>query len=204
MSHTFYIVLSVIGVVLSTIAAIGYFWSIVHGQTRPQRMTWGVWTLAGILGLWAAFDGGAGIGLLVAASTVVLVLITFLISLLPKYGKPGGEPSDKWVGIAAIVALIAWRIIHFSPNIAVTIAIVADASILWLTVREAWRQPETEALWPWVIGAVAELLGIVSLGHFNYSAAAYSVYIFIGNLLIAGALLIRGQHKIMKSVKQKH
>jgi hypothetical protein len=191
MSHTLDIVLSIIGATISVIAAILYLSSIIRGQTRPQRVTWGVWSLAGILGLWASFDGGAGVGLLVAATGVVLVTITFLCSLIPKYGKPGGEPSDKWVGMAAIIAIIAWRVLHFSPSIAVTIAIIADASVLWLTVREAWRQPEAEALWPWIIGTIAEILGIISLGHYNYSAAAYSVYILIGNLLIISALIIK-------------
>lgn len=194
------LILSILGSIIAVGAYFSYIWSIVRGQTRPHRVTWGVWAIAGILGLWASLDGGAGIGLLVTTTLVAFIAVIFLLSLVPKYGKPGGEPSDKWVGLAAIVAIIVWRIVHFSPSIAATIAIVADASVLWLTMREAWRQPETEALWPWVAGAVAEALGVLTLGHYNYAAAAYTVYILIGNLLIIDILLIRRPGKAKQKV----
>src|SRR5437879_787263 len=138
------ILISIIGSLLSIAGYMFYFWTIIRGDTRPLRITWGVWTLAGILGLWASYDSGAGIGLLVTATFVVLTAVTFLLSLLPHYGKPGGRPIDLWVGLVASIALVIWRMIHFSPVIAATIAVVADFSVLWLTLRESWRQPETE------------------------------------------------------------
>jgi hypothetical protein len=197
------LILSIIGAVIEIYAAGGYLLSIVHGQSRPLRVTWAVWSLAGILGLWASLSGGGGIGLLVTATFVLTTTATFALSLFPKYGKPGGQPSDYVVGTVAAIAFIVWRVVHFSPDIAATIAVMADAAVLWLIVREAWIQPETETLWPWVGGAIAELLGALNLGNYSYAAAAYTIYILIGNVLIISVLLIRQpktRHK-MKSNK---
>lgn len=187
------LIFGIIGTVLALIAASAYIWSIFKGQTRPHRVTWGVWTLAGILGLWASHEGGAGIGLMVAASFVLLVTATFLISLLPKYGKPGGRKTDYLIGAIAITGLVAWQVLDFSPGIAVTIAIVADTLAMWPTLREAWLQPETEELRPWVIGAVAEIFGLAALANYSYAASAYSWYILLGNLAIILALIVQGR-----------
>jgi len=195
--------LSVLGSIIAFFAASSYLRSIIKGETRPHRITWGGWTLVGVLGLWASYDGGAKIGLLVAAVFAVLVAITFAFSLLPKYGKPGGERTDYFVGALAAAGIVAWRVIHFSPAIAATIAVFADAVFLWFTLRETWRQPETEALRPWVLGSVAEALGLIALGNYSYAAAAYPVYILIGNIAVVAVLLVRKQPLAKRFVRAK-
>jgi hypothetical protein len=180
-----------LGALIATRAGIAYIRSIIWGPTRPLRVTWGGWSLVGILGIISSLEGGAGIGLVATLPFVLLVIITFILSLNPKYGKPGGSKLDYVVGAIAGVVLLTQLIIQYSPVIGATVAVVADLVFLWPTLREAWRQPELEALRPWVIGAVAETLGIIALANFSYAAAAYPVYVLLGNLAVITALLLR-------------
>jgi hypothetical protein len=195
--------LSIFGTAVALYSGALYLWSIVRGPTRPHRVTWGGWTLAGILGLWASYEGGAGIGLLVTATFVIIVTLTFGLSLLPRYGVNGGSRYDYIAGGLAASGIIAWRIFDFSPETAATIAVVADAVFLWFTLHKAWQEPETEAIQPWVLGTVALLLGVVSLGDYGYAAAAFSVYILIGNILIVNALLIQRLRRQSNHTKER-
>lgn len=186
------ILLSAIGVAIALIAAFSYVKLIIDGQIKPHRITWGGWSLAGILGLWASFDGGAKIGLIVPAVMALLVVVTFLFSLVPKYGKPGGRKTDYIFGGAAALGLVTWRIFSFSDDVAATIAVISDAVFLWFTLKEAWLHPEEENPLPWTMGTVAEFLGVLALGKYSYAAAAFPIYILLGNLAVAWALVISG------------
>lgn len=190
--------LSVTGVALAFYAASTYVRLILAGHIKPHRITWGGWTLAGILGLWASFDGGAQVGLIVPGAITLLVAATFVLSLMPKYGKAGGDKLDYIFGTFAAAGIIAWRVFDFSPALAATIAVISDGVFLWPTLREAWRHPEEEDIKPWAIGTVAEFLGVLALGTYTFAAAAYPIYILLGNLAIAWALLIQGNRRVTK------
>lgn len=196
-------ILSVIGVLIATFSGLLYIRTILAGESKPHRVTWGGWTLVGVLGLLSSVKGGAGIGIIVAASFVLGVTAIFCLSLFPKYGKPGGTKVEWIAGIIAAAALLLHPFLHYSPTVGTTIAIGADLVFLWPTLKAAWFQPETEALQPWVIGAVAETLGVVALGTFTYAAAGYSVYILVGNLAIIAALMIQKPKQMAKMGKKR-
>lgn len=191
--------LGLIGAIIASIAGIYYLYTIVHGSTRPHRVTWGVWSLIGVLGVGSAIEGGAKAGSYVALVYVVLEIIVFLLSLSKKYGKPGGESYDYILGAIAVVALIIWRVADLSPNFAATVAVLADGTVAWFTLRESWRQPQTESLIAWLVDVPAAALGVAALASFSYAAIAYPLYLLIGNSAITTALVIRAwQRKLNK------
>ena len=184
-------VLSVLGVLVATFSAVLYIRTILSGESKPHRVTWGGWTLVGVLGLISSAKGGAGIGLIVALSFVFGVAIIFCLSLIPKYGKPGGNRLEYLAAAIAAVTLLTQLFVGYSPAVGATVAIAADLVFLWPTLKAAWVQPDTEAMHPWVIGAIAEFLGVLALGNYSYAASAYSIYILAGNVAIILALAIR-------------
>jgi hypothetical protein len=191
--------LSLIGALIAIGAGMLYVRTILSGETKPHRVTWGGWTLVGVLGLTSSAEGGAGPGLLVTGAFVLVIAIVFALSLVHKYGKPGGSPLEYMAGAAAALALLSQLFINYSPAVGATIAVAADIVFLWPTLKAAWLQPDTEALHPWVIGSIAELLGVMALGNYSYAASAYSFYILAGNLAVVAALAIRQpRHKPAK------
>lgn len=194
------------GIIIGAISAGLYIRTILSGETKPHRVTWGGWTFVGLLGLLSSRNAGAGIGLLVAASFVIEVAIIFCLSMVPKYGKPGGTKPELLAGVVAGIALMTMLVIDYPPGIGTTIAIVADLVFLWPTLKAAWLQPDTEAIHPWVIGAIAIALGTAALGKYSYAAAGYSYYIFLGNIAVFTALMIqkpRFDNKTKKMAKTR-
>jgi hypothetical protein len=183
--------LAILGVVLASLSGIYYVWTILNGSTKPQRVTWFGWSLATILGAWSALAAGAGGGAWVAATYAVVLSIVFLISLFPKYGKPGGQKMDYVIAGVATAGIVFWQVANLSDSIAVIIAIVSDFWFSWLTIRESWRQPDTEALGPWVVGSFACALGVAALESFSFAAMAFPVYILLIDVTIASVLASR-------------
>lgn len=183
-----------IGLGLSSVSAVWYIYTIVFGTTRPHRITWGVWSLIGILGVGSAFEGGAGAGAYVPLFYLVLQVVVFGLSW--KYGKPGSEREgeekfDLLIGAVAVVAVVVWQTIAMPTWLAAAIAVAADAAVLWPTLRESWWQPETESLTAWGLDMFAATLGAAALAELSFSADAYPIYLAVGNAAITGALLIR-------------
>src|SRR5690349_635704 len=116
-----------------------------------------------MLGAWTADDSGAGDGAWVAITLAVVLSAIFLLSLLPKYGKRGRGAMDYFIAGAALVVLALWKFGDFSPAAATSLGILGDSWFSWLTIREAWRQPQTEALGPWIAGTSACALGVAAL-----------------------------------------
>ena len=194
------LILSIAGAILAIVAASSYIKYILRGDVKPHRVTWGGWTFAGVLGLLSSSEGGAGVGLIVTSVFVVLVAIIFALSLSSKYGKPGGKPWEYIAGIIAALALITRLFVNYSPAVSATIAVAADTVFFWPTLKGAWLHPELEERRPWVIGAIAEVLGIAALGNYSYSASVYSFYILVVNFMIIYALTYTPHRKKKRQV----
>ena len=95
--------LGVLGALIIALAAIYYVWDIARGDTRPHRVSWGAWTVIGVLGYGTATEGGAGPGAYAAGIYLIAQFVTFGLSLLPCYGKPGGRWYDRPLGAARVV-----------------------------------------------------------------------------------------------------
>jgi len=186
--------MSALGIVAGAIAgcaALRYVYTILRGETRPHRTTWGVWTLIGGLGAGSAVDGGAGPGAYVALVYLALHAVVFLLSLSRRFGKAGGEPYDTPLGLTAVAVTVLWQLADLPTPFAATVAVGADGLALWPTLRESWRQPRSESLSAWLADSVAALLGVVAISEHRYASMAYPVYLAMGNSVVAGCLLVR-------------
>ena len=189
-------ILGIVGAAVATVAAIYYVYDIIRGDTRPHRVSWGVWALIAVLGAGSALEGGAGAGAYVSLVYVGLTVIVFLLSLAPKYGKPGGEWYDWPLGLAAVGTIVAWQVFGLPVTVAAAVAVAADSAAAWPTLRESYRQPHTESLPVWAADAVAAALGVAAVAEYNFASTAFPVYLMVAQGLIAVTLLVRGRMRI--------
>lgn len=176
---------------LAACSVLVYLFEIVRRTTRPHRVSWGVWTLIGFLGVAGTFSAGAGLGVAVFAIDLAGGVVVFALSLTRSYGKPGGHSYDIPLGAAAVVILILWQVSHWPPLVAVLSAALADALVSLLTLRDAWRAPQSESTAFWSLGSCAAWLGVLVVHRVTASALIYPVYVASANTLIAGALGVR-------------
>lgn len=177
--------------ILFILSAIPYVRSILKGDTKPQRMTWLIWTVLVFIAFFSQLAEGATWSLLLTAGDAITIIIVFLFSI--KYGVGGFRKIDILSLIGAAISLILWYITH-EPAVALFLIIIIDIIGSNLTIIKTWKNPETENWMGWAICGVGGFLGILAVGDFNFILLAYPIYICLINSIIAIIVLIRRKH----------
>ena len=102
------------------------------------------------------------------------------------------------LGFIALIATIAWKVVGLPVAFAAAVAVGADVLIGLPTIREAWRQPQHESAFAWILGLVAALLGVLAIEHVTFSSAAYLIGLSAVNVCIITALFVSRRRKLSR------
>src|SRR5476651_1936481 len=97
---------SVISGILCVIAYIPYLLNILGGKTKPERTSWFLWTVLGIISLASQIDLGATFSLVLACLLTLGSLTIFLLSL--RYGSSGMFMRDFIALFFCLASLVIW------------------------------------------------------------------------------------------------
>ena len=196
---TVHVVLGYAGAVIVAAAGGYYIWDVITGDTRPHSGSWMVWGLIGILGLGVTRNSGAGPGSYAAAAYIVLYLVTFMISLHPRFGKPGLPWYDWPLCAVAVAGILTWRLGQLSAVPAVLLAITCDAVAWLMTLRETWRDPASESRLAWAGDTLGTGLCLLAIRHMSFAAMAYPAYLFGSNAIVAAVTTTRRRRSTTSS-----
>lgn len=177
-----------ISALLFIFSAIPYVRSILKGNTKPQRITWLIWTILVFIAFFSQLAKGATWSLLLTAGDAVTIVIVFIFSI--KYGVGGFRKLDILSLFGAGLSLILWYFTN-EPAVALFLIILIDIIGSNLTIIKAWRKPETENWIGWAMCGVGGLFGILSVGGFNLILLSYPIYICLINSLVAIIVITR-------------
>ncbi len=179
--------------ILMIISVVPYTRSILRGNTKPQRMTWLIWTVLILIAFFSQLAKGASWSLLLTAGDGIAILFTFILSI--KYGVEGFRKIDIISLAGAGLSLLLWYFTK-EPAVALFLIILIDIIGLNLTIQKAWKNPETENWVGWAMCGVGGLFGILAVGSYNFILLAYPIYIcFINSLM---AIIILARSRILK------
>ena len=115
-------ILVVIAASATLVAAIAYIRSMFKGHTKPNRVTWLMWTIAPFTAAFAAFSSGAtwaAVPVLMSGLSPCLIL---LASFLNKRAYWKLSRFDYACGGLSALALVLWYLTA-NPNVAIIFAI---------------------------------------------------------------------------------
>ena len=176
---------------LMILSVIPYIRSILKGNTKPQRMTWLIWSILILIAFFSQLAKGASWSLLLTAGDGVAILITFILSI--KFGVGGFRKIDLFSLAGAGVSLLLWYLTN-EPAVALFLIILIDIIGVNLTFIKTWKNPETENWAGWAMCGVGGLFGILSVGSFNFILLAYPVYICLINSIMAIIVISRKRY----------
>jgi hypothetical protein len=172
--------------VLSASCYVPYIRDILSGTTRPERATWLIWTVLGLILLVSQLAKGASASVWLTVAQTAGVTTIFLLSL--KYGEGGLDRSDIVALAVAAAGLVAWYFTR-EASVALYIAIGVDFSGGILSVVKAYRDPESETALTWLIAAFAGVFGILAVGlDGSIALLAFPTYYVIISLMLYGAI----------------
>lgn len=170
------------------LSVIPYTRSIFKLETKPQRMTWLIWSVLTFIAFFSQLAKGGTWSLLLTAGDTIAILIIFILSI--KFGVGGFRKIDIISLAGAICSLILWYITK-EPAIALFLIILTDFIGANLTIQKAWRDPKSENWLGWAMCGIGGLLGTLAVGEWNFVLLSFPIYICLINSVIALIILYR-------------
>ncbi len=184
-------VVGIIAGIIQIASVFPYVRSMIKGTTRPNIISFVLWTTLQIIAIAAQFSAGA------SWSIIILITTTFntaliLVVALSGYGYRKYGALDYTCFALAIIAIGLWQITK-QPLVALILAVLADLISTIPTIAKTYREPYSENVLGWAMIAVAAILAAVSTTKFDIANLIYPIYLIFANTTIT-ALAFFGQH----------
>ena len=172
--------------VIVLIGAPFYLYDILKGTTKPERTTWFIWSILGIVAFISQFKLGAHWSLVYVGLEAVGNLVVYGLSL--KYGVGGWTLKDKLaLGLALIGIIIS--LIMQSPIFALWGVILADFAGAALTIEKAFKEPKSETAITWIFLSLSATFASFAVGKLSFALLLYPVYLAIITIAVPIAQL---------------
>ncbi len=176
---------------ISLSGSFAYIRDMFRKKSAPNLVTWGLWAFAPLIATGAALsahaDGWSTVRIFMSGFGPLLVFVFAFIT-----GQSNWKISrfDILCGAFSLIAIALWLLAD-SPVSAILFAAIADLLATLPTVIKAWKYPETETLYSYVVGLFTALLVIPAIPVWNIENAAFQVYLLAANMALCFAV-VRG------------
>jgi hypothetical protein len=178
----------ILGAIVQLVGVFSYIKETIKGDTKPNRVTWLLWSIAPIIASIAAFSDGVRLSALPVFMAGFGPLLVFIASFVNKNAYWKLEKFDYLCGIFSILALVLWMITK-EPIVAIIFAILSDGFAAIPTLVKSWNHPETETVDAFTTGLFNSLTSFFAIKIWNFSSLAFPIYLVIVNTLLIMAIL---------------
>ncbi|MDB5161013.1 MAG: hypothetical protein JWO96_393 [Candidatus Saccharibacteria bacterium] len=168
--------LAILSVILILAAGPPYVLDILRKKTKPQRATWLIFTVLGLIAFISQLQLGATWSLVFLGLDTLGSLAVLILSI--PYGVGGFSILDKYaLSVATVGVLIA--ILAREPIIALLGVMAADLAGALPTIHKAYIAPDSETTISWLLVGTAALLGAFTVGKMDFNLLIYPIYLTI-------------------------
>lgn len=176
--------LVLLGAIINIGGSFVYIRDTIRGKTKPNRVTWLLWSLAPIIATGAAIASGVTWAVIPIFMSGFCPLLIFLGSFVNPNAYWKLRPFDYICGGLSILALVLWGITK-DPSVAITFAIVSDACAALPTIIKSWKNPETESGIGYLAGLASALTSFAAIKIWIFPEYGFAVYLTIVCSLIS-------------------
>lgn len=192
-------IIGIIAGLLQISAVIPYIKEILHGSTRPNIVSFALWTFIQTITIAAQLSAGASWSVILLFATT-LGTGTIVVLCLMGYGYTEYGITDAMCFVLALVAIIAWQITK-QPLVGFILSLAADFIAYIPTFIKTYRHPESEAVFPWLLIVCAAALAAFSTTKLDLANLLYPIYVFIMDGAVV-SLAFWGQRALKRRVVQ--
>lgn len=176
-----------LSIVLLLLANPPYIIDTLRGKTRPERMTWFIFSALGIIAFVSQIYLGASWSLVFSGVDALASTTVFVLSI---WRGVGGHTK---LDIAALVVAVIGVIIAVAakqPIISLLGVVLADGAGTVLSIRKAFIEPGSETSITWIFTGTAALFGCLSVGRLSFELLLYPLYLAISVYLVPAAQIV--------------
>jgi len=189
-------ILLIIGVIVNLIGISSYIFNTLKGKTKPNRVTWLLWSIAPMIAFFAAVSEGRTWGAIPTFMSGFGPLLVFIASFLNKNAFWKLNSIDYICGASSVIALILWGITK-EANLAIIFAILSDGLAAIPTLIKSWKDPDSETVTPYIIGMLFQTTTFLTVKYWEFSEFGFSLYLIIINIILTSTILLR-RRKLMQ------
>ncbi len=182
----------ILGVLINFAGTYTYIRDTLRGSTKPNRVTWFLWSIAPLIGAVAAFYGGVSWAVVPVLMTGLCPLLVFAASFWNSNAYWKLEKFDYACGAFSVLALILWAVTR-EPVIAIIFAIIADAFAALPTLFKSWTDPETETAFAYVAAGLSVIASFI-VAPPSFIAYAFPVYLVVINGVMALVIILKRRY----------
>jgi hypothetical protein len=186
----------IIAALINLLGGISYVWETLKGRTKPNRVTWFLWSLAPMIAVAAQLSSGIGWSTLLVFMTGFSPLLVFITSFYNPQAYWQLSRLDYICGILSILGLALWAFTQ-NPVHAVIFSILADGLAAMPTLLKSYTHPETEDANAFILSAIGSAIALFTIKQHSFMASGFTIYILV--LTIVLSILITRKH--LKSYK---
>ncbi len=177
-----------------------YIDEIFRRKSVPERATWFVWLILGLVALFSQKSLGATHSLWFVGLQTFGVSLVFLLSL--RFGTGGLAKFDIGVLTLAGLGILLW-IVTADPLLSLSMVVIVRVIGMAATIRKTARQPRSEALAPWVLYATSGLLAMLSVGRLDLPLLLYPTYALVADSSVIIVKVFEQKRKGLKFISKR-
>ena len=180
----------ILGAVIGSIGIAFYIRDTLRGVTRPNRVTWLMWSLAPLLAFAVELHEGVGLQSLLTFTVGFLPLLVFAASFHNRHGYWRIGPLDYLCGAVSGVGLAVWLATRHG-TVAIAASIASDALAALPTLLKSWRDPDSESASAYISSVVNAAITLLTIRTWTTAYVAFPAY--IGGISMLETLLTGGR-----------
>lgn len=188
-------VIAWVGAAISWWGVAKYLIEIKRGNTQPRIASWVAWAAANGVFTALAIMGDNMLAAMVNGLAVLSNVTVLALCAVKRAGQRPGGMTD-WVCLTITAVCLVWILLFPHAVLwAALLAMTANISATWPTIRHAWAKPKEEAWQFFAANVVANGLGlaaVVAVGGFGLANIAGPLIATIGNVTLVSITLGRG------------
>jgi hypothetical protein len=178
--------------IITLLSILPYIVDILRGLTRPNLVTWWLWTLNGGILAFAQYTAGASWTLVVVVAATISTAMVAVLAV--PFGQRDYGLLDAVCLVMALTALGGWWWTK-DPLAAIVLGVVAEIFAVSPTIAKTWRAPKTETPSTFWLTAFATILSMIASTKFDLANLLFPVYFIAVNTLIA-VMATRGRRRM--------
>ncbi len=178
-----------LALLLAAVGVYGYVRDTFRGVTSPNRVTWSLWGLEGVLGFGVEIQQHVGLASLMTLMLGLGPCVVVLASFRNPHSVWKIGAFDVVCAVISLTGLALWAIVQ-QPALALISFVAADQVAALPTLRKSWLAPSTESPRVFIMGSLNCGITLLTLKMFTTAGALYPGCVamtdFVLTILIVG------------------
>ena len=175
---------------LAAVGGYSYIRDTLRGVTSPNRVSWSLWGLEGVLAFGVELQQHVGLASWMTLMLGLIPCAVVIASFRNSHAVWKIGVFDVVCGSVSLAGLIFWAFVN-EPTIAIVSFVCADQAAGLPTLRKSWLAPSTESPRVFVLGCLNCAITVMTLKVFTTAGVLFPGAVVVSDFVLATLILSR-------------